>query len=32
MGLFGREWVAGYDRVTRKEFEVWTMWRSLFWK
>ena len=32
MGLFGREWVAGYDRVTRREFEVRTMWRSLFWK
>jgi hypothetical protein len=32
MGLFGREWVAGYDRVTRKEFEVRTMWRTLFWK
>jgi hypothetical protein len=32
MGLFGREWIAGYDRVTRKEFEVRTMWRTLFWK
>jgi hypothetical protein len=31
MGLFGREWVAGYDRVTRREFEVRTMWRTLFW-
>jgi len=32
MGLFGRKWIAGYDRVTRKEFEVRTMWRTLFWK
>ena len=32
MGLFGRRWIAGYDRVTRKEFEVRTMWRTLFWK
>jgi hypothetical protein len=32
MGLFGRRWVAGYDRVTRREFEVRTMWRALFWK
>ncbi len=32
MGLFGREWMAGYDRVTRQEFEVRTMWRTLWWK
>lgn len=32
MGLFGRTWVAGCERVARKEFEVRTMWRTLFWK
>ena len=32
MGLFGRKWIAGYDRATRREFEVRTMWRTLFWK
>ncbi len=31
-GWFGRIWVAGYDRETRTEFEVRTMWRTLFWK
>ncbi len=32
MGLLGRAWVAGYDRETRREFEVRTMWRTLIWK
>jgi len=32
MGWLGRIWVAGYDRETRREFEVRTMWRTLVWK
>ena len=32
MGWLGRIWVSGYDRQTRSEFEVRTMWRTLFWK
>jgi hypothetical protein len=32
IGRFGREWMVGYDRVTRREFEVRTMWRTLWWK
>jgi hypothetical protein len=31
-GPLGRRWVAGYDRVTRTEFEVRTMWRTLWWE
>jgi hypothetical protein len=32
MGWLGRIWVSGYDRQTRRDFEVRTMWRTLFWK
>jgi len=32
VGFLGRRWVAGYDRSTGTEFEVRTMWRTLFWK
>jgi hypothetical protein len=32
VGWLGRVWVAGYDRETRREFEVRTMWRTLVWK
>jgi hypothetical protein len=31
-GPLGRRWIAGYDRATGTEFEVRTMWRTLWWE